>query len=198
VSDKKHYYVYEHWRPDTGECFYVGKGQGDRAYFMKRRSKHHKNIVSKLETMGMCVEVRLYASGLIEKEAFELEKVRIAHYKNLGFRLANKTEGGDGISGYRHTEEAKIHFSKIFKGRPKNKGTTGLKLSEETRKKMSEIKKGKKPNNFGKSYKKKPLTEEARKNMSLAGKKRAQTEEFKILAREAGKKGAAARWGKEP
>jgi len=23
------FYVYEHWRSDTGACFYVGKGRGD-------------------------------------------------------------------------------------------------------------------------------------------------------------------------
>ena len=25
------FYVYEHWRPDHDECFYVGKGKGGRA-----------------------------------------------------------------------------------------------------------------------------------------------------------------------
>lgn len=24
------FYVYEHWRPDKGECFYVGKGKKHR------------------------------------------------------------------------------------------------------------------------------------------------------------------------
>jgi hypothetical protein len=27
--------VYEHWRPDTGEIFYVGKGKGRRAFELK-------------------------------------------------------------------------------------------------------------------------------------------------------------------
>lgn len=32
------FYVYEHWRPDTGVCFYVGKGKEKRAWDMKRRA----------------------------------------------------------------------------------------------------------------------------------------------------------------
>lgn len=28
---KNNFYVYEHWRLDRDECFYVGKGTGKRA-----------------------------------------------------------------------------------------------------------------------------------------------------------------------
>ena len=195
MAERSDFYVYEHWRPDKGECFYVGKGHGDRAHRMERRSKHHKNIVSKLEAMGMCVEVVLFASGLTEQEAFEIEKSRIAHYRDMGVRLANKTDGGDGITGYRHTEEMKEHFSNIRKGHPPTRGTTGMKLSEETRQKMSARKKGKKPNNFGKKVNRKPATDEARRNMSIAAKKRFENPEAKKHLKEIGEKGRASRQG---
>ena len=43
------FYVYEHWRPDRGECFYVGKGHGRRAYDMRRgRNRWHKFMQEKL------------------------------------------------------------------------------------------------------------------------------------------------------
>lgn len=35
------YYVYEHWRLDKDECFYVGKGRGNRAYKMRDRNRFH-------------------------------------------------------------------------------------------------------------------------------------------------------------
>ena len=43
------FYVYEHVRPDTGVCFYVGKGKGKRAWNMKDRNAHHRAIQSKLK-----------------------------------------------------------------------------------------------------------------------------------------------------
>ena len=55
----REFYVYEHWRPDTGACFYVGKGNGDRAFRVKKnRNRHHANIVAKLEKDSLQVEVR--------------------------------------------------------------------------------------------------------------------------------------------
>ena len=179
------FYVYEHWRPDKDVCFYVGKGKGSRAHSLKRRSDLHQKIIDKLSKNGMCVEIRLFASGLTEQEALEIEKSRISHYRNLGIDLANMTDGGDGVSGYRHTDEAKAHFSKIFKGRPKNKGTTGMKFSEETRKKMSDAAKGKPKSpehaaKVGAKHKGKTITAEHRAQISAAKKGKKHTEEYKI------------------
>ena len=63
----------------------------------------------------------------------------------------NFTEGGDGISGYRHTEKSKGKISESLKGKTfseetKKKISESLKgktFSEETKKKMSEARKGK-------------------------------------------------------
>ena len=56
------FYVYEHWRTDRDECFYVGKGHGRRAYDMKRRNKYHQAIVSKILRTGFAVEIKIVAS----------------------------------------------------------------------------------------------------------------------------------------
>ena len=101
------FYVYEHWRPDTGVCFYVGKGKGQRAWCLSQRGKHHNNTIRALQTKGLLIEVKILAQGLTEKEAFELEKTRISFWKSVGAVLCNKTDGGEGISGYSHKLEAR-------------------------------------------------------------------------------------------
>ena len=93
------FYVYEHWRPDRDECFYVGKGHGPRANKMNNRNLFHKAIQNKLSRLGMAVEVKMVATGLCEAEAFEMEVSRIAVWRDLGVDLANITDGGEGTVG---------------------------------------------------------------------------------------------------
>lgn len=95
----KNYYVYEHWRTDRDECFYVGKGKGIRAYKMACRNRHHAAIQAKVAREGFAIEVRIVASGLSEEEAFNLEIDRIAFWRNQNVDLANITNGGEGPSG---------------------------------------------------------------------------------------------------
>lgn len=53
----------------------------------------------------------------------------ISFFRSIGARLTNLTDGGDGISGYRHTPESKAKMSAASKGRPK---------TEETKRRMRE------------------------------------------------------------
>jgi hypothetical protein len=120
MSDKK-FYVYEHWRPDRGECFYVGKGCGNRANVMtNRRSAHHLAIQRKLSRLSLCVEVRIVQSGLTNEEANGLEMIRIAFWRNDGADLVNHTDGGDGQHGRKQSEETRRKISISLKGRPKS------------------------------------------------------------------------------
>jgi len=106
------FYVYEHWRLDREECFYVGKGKGRRAYDMKRRRNgHHKAIMLKMGRIGSSVEVRIVADGLTENEAFETEKERIQFWRNAGIDLANLTNGGEGTSGFNFSQESRVKMS---------------------------------------------------------------------------------------
>ena len=91
------FYIYEHWRPDTSKCFYVGKGRGRRAYRMNNRNEWHTRIVNKLKESNFFVEVRLVVTGLTEEQALEQEKVRVKFWRDLGYQLVNLTGGGDGV-----------------------------------------------------------------------------------------------------
>jgi hypothetical protein len=105
------FYVYEHWRLDRDECFYVGKGKGIRAYKMRDRNAHHRAIMAKLSREGSGMEVRMVATGLTEDEAFALEVERIAFWREAGADLANRTDGGDGVSGLKMSDEAKAKMA---------------------------------------------------------------------------------------
>jgi len=150
------FYVYEHWRLDRDECFYVGKGIGRRAYEMAKRNPHHKAVVNKVLREGFGIEVKIVASGLTHEEASAIECERISFWRSSNIDLTNITIGGDGVPGYKHTKEFKQFISLRFKGIPKSLESrakqsatqTGKKASEETRAKLSAAKIGNK-NFFG-------------------------------------------------
>ena len=136
-------YVYGHYKADTGELFYIGKGTHPRRAKVKyRRNSHWKRVVNK---HGYTIKI-LY-DGLTDQEALDKEAELIAEY-GLD-NLANFTSGG-GI-GYTTKEEHRKKISESLKGKTP---------SEETRKKISESLKGK------------PLSDERRKKLIEANKGR--------------------------
>lgn len=151
------FYVYEHWRPDRDECFYVGKGKGGRANELRHnRSRLHKFIQAKLSRLGTAVEVRVVAAGLSEPEAFAMERERIAFWRADGADLANWTNGGEGPSGYKQTPEhrqrraaAKSAYYATSEGKEAHAklvaaaiaANTGRTLRGETKLKMSKTRK---------------------------------------------------------
>ena len=173
------FYVYEHWRPDRDECFYVGKGRGKRANAMYGRNRYHKFIQDKLSKMGLCVEVRIYKGQLTEEESFKIEVERIAFWKSYGIDLVNLTDGGEGQFGRRLSEDAKKRIGESSKAR-----NAGIKHSDATKRKMSEAAKGRVPHNKGKKLSPEQierlrqanigrrLSDEIRVKMSLAHKGR--------------------------
>ena len=88
-----------------------------------------------------------------------LNALEIQYIRQLQPRF-NFTEGGEGISGYRHTEKSRKKMSKAQKG--ENNSMYGKVHSEETRKKMSE--------NNARYWQGKTRSEEARKKMSESQK----------------------------
>jgi hypothetical protein len=135
------FYVYEHWRPDEGVIFYVGKGQKRRAWDTHRgRNRWHKFIFAKLKALGLQHEVRIVQKEMSEREAFDKEVKLIAYWRDQGADLVNLTIGGDGPSGRKHTEEWKQANSARMKGHSP---------SAETRAKMSTAAMGNKKG-FGK------------------------------------------------
>ena len=159
------FYVYEHWRLDRDECFYVGKGTGRRAYQSRSRNMHHRAITAKLLREGHAWEVRFVATNLTDEEACNIEKDRISFWKSLNIDLANITAGGTGgntRTSKTLTEEHKRKISEAHKGKPKGK------MSLEARKNLSLARMGNK-NRLGI-----PTSDEVKMKLSLAlkGKKK--------------------------
>jgi len=122
--------VYEHIRPDTNAIFYVGKGSHVRANSKHRRNKHWNSVVSKAGGYS----VRLVADNLEEDLSFLVEMERIDQLKRIGLKLTNKTDGGEGPSGMRHTDEAKRKIAEAQTG--EKHWTVGHVFTEEHREKM--------------------------------------------------------------
>jgi len=106
------YYTYIHRKEDTNEIFYVGKGmcKRNRANSHFNRNKHWENTVKK---HGLRVEI--VASWKNESDAFLHEKFLISCFLDMGLKLTNQTSGGDGASGYKHTEQYKKWKSELLK-----------------------------------------------------------------------------------
>jgi hypothetical protein len=104
MVDSKKWYVYIHRKgselsvdpeaPNQG-VFYVGKGVKKRAWSVRDRNPHWKNIVKKHDYTVQIVE---WFED--EQDAFGLEVYLIASYRVLDVKLANLTNGGEGVSGY--------------------------------------------------------------------------------------------------
>jgi len=89
------HYVYLHRRPDSGEVFYVGKGQGDRAHRATSRNRHWRNVVAKA---GQPL-VQFVCRDMDEDLAFLAEVEAIDAHRRRGAPLVNLTDGGEGVSG---------------------------------------------------------------------------------------------------
>jgi hypothetical protein len=88
------FYVYEHIRNDTNQCFYVGKGTKSRCAETHNRNKYWKNVVKKAG--GFSIEI--VEKDLTNEQAIELEIKRIVMHNELGSKLTNMTLGGEGFS----------------------------------------------------------------------------------------------------
>lgn len=129
---KAKFYVYVHRQADTSEVFYVGKGSGSRAWANQWRPKFWKNVK---ESHGLVVEI--VAMFWDEKPAFDMERQLIAEYRAAGARLTNCSDGGEGPSGAKRSEETRRRMSESGKGKH-----TGVVVSLETRAKQSAVRKG--------------------------------------------------------
>lgn len=118
------FFVYADCKSD-GTPFYIGKGNSSRVNQKTRSNKAHKAI---------CQSDQGWYRGLIfmgtEQQALEKEMQYIAQYRPV---LVNKTAGGQGITGLKHSDAAKAAVSAANKGR---------KWSIEARQKMSQQRKG--------------------------------------------------------
>lgn len=181
--NKNYFYVYGYTRSrksksgDIGTFYYIGKGQRRRAYqphLYVSIPKNKENIV-------------IISKNLSEIDAFQAEILLIYLWgrksNNTGI-LLNRTEGGEGVSGFKHKEEdvrrilnnpkriaalkgrkfseaGKAALSAAHMGKPKGP------MSQETKDKIGRANSGKSP------------SAEARQKMSLAKKGRKLTPEHR-------------------
>ena len=167
------YYTYAYLREDRTP-YYIGKGQGNRAY---RRSK--KDIKPPKDKS----RIIFLKQNITEEEAFKHEIYMIAVFGRIDLGtgiLHNRTDGGDGVSGYVCSEETKKKISEAKKGKTASEETKrnmseahkGRTHSEESRIKMSEAQKGK------------PVSEETKRKISEARKGKTSNRKGVILSEE--------------
>lgn len=109
------YYVYEWYKTDTNEIFYVVKGRGSRYLQTRNRNKNFLDIYN-----STACRSRIIYSSLEEEDAYRLERETIEAYKSKGIVLANIAQGGGGSRGTKLTPECKELHRKNSKERWKN------------------------------------------------------------------------------
>jgi len=157
-----YYYTYAYLRTDKTP-YYIGKGKGKRLYDKSRKGVKPPKDKSR---------IILLKQNLTEEEAFKHEIYMIAVFgrKDLGTGiLHNRTNGGDGSSGWIATPELRKRMSEYRKGKKLKP------LSKETKQKLREINLGKKHNEEAKAKmsashkgkKRKPHSTKTKKQLSL-------------------------------
>lgn len=146
-KNNNRFYVYEHWRSDTGLPFYVGKGTGARANDLHyNRNRYYRAVVDKLNRLGNFVEVVMVHKDLTEDAAFFEEEIRIDFLRGQGIKLTNLAKGGaGGHAGCRHSDEWKRRLSERMtvvmsdpeRRRKQGDRRRGVKLTQEQRLKYS-------------------------------------------------------------
>ena len=185
------FYTYSHATPE-GRIFYIGKGKGKRAYDLNKRNDYWNRIVKKHGVPS----IQILADWKTEEEAFSHEVLLISCFRNMGYELANLTNGGEGQSGMvpwnkgiPWEEEVKLKMSVGRSGFPAwNKGVKGqpawnkgVPCKEETKERIKIAKIGK-PG--------KPISEEVKLKISKAntGRKHSEETKRKCGAKNVGKK----------
>jgi hypothetical protein len=177
--ENREYYIYRHIRLDTNEVFYIGqavkknikhrafKSEYGRAFKKSKtcRSVYWYRIVNKCE-----YKVEIIADNLTFEEANykEIEFISLYGRRDLGLgTLVNLTDGGEGCQGFKMSNEQKEKISKGLKGKyaSEKHHFFGKSFTEEHK------------NNIAKSQIGSIKSEETKKKLSDAQKKRFENKE---------------------
>lgn len=167
------FYVYELIDPLTMLPFYVGKGYANRMYVHVKRVRQGRvrnvqlfKVIKNLLNCKHDVIYKKVLENVDELRAIQKEIELISFYgkRSNGGILVNITDGGEGCSGYKHTDATKDKLSQLSKGR---------RLTLEQRKTLSDaLKESQKHSNTMKS-------DQYRQNLSKALKGRVFSEQHK-------------------
>lgn len=153
------------------EPIYIGKGKPNRPQRHLTLYKNNTNrFYSKLQSIiesGVTPEYKIIKSDLTEEKSFEYEKhfiELIGRIENNG-TLTNLTNGGEGQSGFKFSNESKLKRSQKTKG--ELNPMFGKSHSDNTILKISNSKLGKPSNRKGKTH-----TDLSKQKMSEKGKER--------------------------
>ncbi len=171
------------------EPMYVGKGKGSR---WREHLGYYKNWlgykIKHIKDCGLEPKVIFQEKNLDEQSAFksEIDLIIIIGRRDLGTGpLVNLTKGGDGVSGYIHSEKQKENFrgknNPMYGKVPWNKGKKfpeysgmnhpnyGKLMSEEQKKKISLKVSGENNHNYGKKRPEHSIKLSGRKNIKRQG-----------------------------
>ena len=178
TKDPARFYVYAFLRED-GTPYYIGKGQGNRAWGKRRR----------ISPPADSSRIIILFENLTETEAFS-EEIRLINFygrKDLGTGiLRNLTDGGEGSSGYKHTQDALDKMSAAQSGEKSyNYGRTGEKSPSFGKKHTAEARAKMSAANTGKKQTPETI---AKRSAANTGKKRTQEARAKQSAANTGKR----------
>jgi hypothetical protein len=155
-------YVYIHKRLSTGLPFYIGKGTGKRLFNKQQRSKHWHNVINK--DGGFAAEK--IVENVDDEFAFLAEIEAIDKYRKLGFKLINRTNGGEGQAGNSVNlgiKKTETHKQKL------REANLGKKQSKETIEKRIKSIKEKENNGWINPLKREKNKKFGKKNCNFAG-----------------------------
>jgi len=136
------YYTYA-WLRIDGTPYYIGKGKGNRAYYGRRHGYKAPKDRSR---------ILILKKNLTEKEAHQHERYMIAIFGRKDLEtgiLRNRTDGGEGTSGWVMPKEVKDKIGQSNTGktswmRGKPAHNKGIPAKQETREKCGQVNRGKK------------------------------------------------------
>jgi hypothetical protein len=144
VDHQREHCVYAHRRETDGSVFYIGKGKGRRPWSRQGRNPWWRHVASK---HGYTVEI--LRARMSAPCALTLERIII---RSIGVEnLTNLVDGGGGVPGWRHSEDARAKIAAASRGRKLTEKaaraigdrTRGTKLSPDHRAKLAAAKAGK-------------------------------------------------------
>lgn len=145
---------------------YIGKTKTSelknrlRCHLKERGRCYRVSWIFALKKANKVPTIKPLVTGLTEKEALSLEISLIEFARQFRLKLVNQTDGGDGISGYKHTKETRLRMSNSHKGKL---------LDEETKKKIGDAHKGKKWA-LGRHHSKQDRLKISQSNLKIRGK----------------------------
>lgn len=115
--------VYALFSTRDGEIRYIGQTTKD----LKHRMSRHRDRAGRGSPIHLYCWMRKEVADGFSVEHFvlsdmaewhETEKEMIHQYRSVGARLLNVTSGGEGVIGYRHSEETRAKMSLTHVGKP--------------------------------------------------------------------------------